>query len=144
MAVAKFYDAVVTIDGTGGPPPTGGTQLPHVRSVSISYSAAMLDITEMSNTTIINLAGLLEWSIDVELLQDYAASNVDALLFPKVGAVAFNIQVKPTSAAVSATNPQFYGATVLESYAPIDGAVGDAQIITATFRCAGTLTRSTT
>lgn len=144
MAVAKFYDATVTIDGTGGPPPTGGTAIPHVRTVTLNYSAAMLDITEMSNTTMINLAGLLEWSVDLEVLQDYAASNVDALLFPKIGAVAFNIQIKPTSAAVGAGNPEFYGLVVLESYAPLDGSVGDAQVIGATFRCAGTLTRRTT
>lgn len=141
MAVAKFYDATVTIDGTGGPPPTGGTALPHVRSVTIDYSAEMLDITEMSNTTRINLAGLLNWTVTVVLLQDYAAANVDALLFPKVGAVAFNIQIKPTSAAVGAGNPEFYGLVVLESYGPMGGAVGDAQEVTATFQAAGTLTR---
>lgn len=144
MAVAKFYDAVVTLSGTGGPPPTGGTALPHVRSVTINYSANMLDITEMSNTTVINLAGLLNWSMDVEVLQDYAASNVDALLFPLVGAASFYIQVKPTSGSVSATNPQFYGLCVLESYTPITGSVGDVQVISATFQSAGALTRSAT
>jgi len=144
MAVAKFYDAVVTIQGTGGPPPTGGTALPHVRSVTLNYSANMLDITEMGNATKINLAGLLEWSFDVECLQDYAASNVDALLFPLVGAAAFYIQVKPTSGSVSATNPQFYGLCVLESYDPLSGSVGDVQMPKASFKSAGTLTRSAT
>lgn len=147
MAVTKLYDAVATIDGTGGPPPTGGTQLPHVRSVTIDYGAEMLDITEMSNTTRTNLPGLFDWTISVEMLQDYAAANVDALLFPKVGAAAFYIQVKPTSGAVSATNPQYYATCVLESYQPITGAVGDAQIVTATFRPGGAnpgLVRSTT
>ncbi len=144
MAVEKFYDAVVTIDGTGGPPPTGGTALPHVRSVTINYEAEALDITEMGNSTRANLAGLKTWSIDVECLQDYAASNVDALLFPKIGAVKFYIQVKPTSGSVSATNPQFYGYCILQNYQPITGAVGDVQAVSASFVCAGDLTRSTT
>jgi len=145
MAVVKFYDAVVTIDGTGGPPPVGGTPLPHVRSVTIDYNAEMLDISEMgSGGTRINMAGLMTWTITVSLLQDYAAANVDALLFPKIGAVSFFIQVKPTSAAVSATNPQFYGLTVLETYQPITGDVGTAQEVSATFQNAGALTRSIT
>jgi len=144
MAVAKFYDAVVTLSGTGGPPPTGGTALPHVREVSISYSADMLDITEMGNATKVNLAGLLEWGIDVKCLQDYAAANVDAILFPLVGAAAFYIQVRPTSAAVGASNRQYYGLAVLESYGPMDGGVGDAQMVSASFKCAGTLTMSAT
>ena len=144
MSVVKLYDAVVTIQGTGGPPPTGGTVLPHVHTVSISTSANMLDISEMGVETKVNLAGLKEWSIDVEMFQDYAAASTDALLSPLMGAASFYIQVRPTSAAVSATNPQWYGLCVLESYNPIDGGVGDAQTVKASFKCAGNLIRSAT
>ena len=84
MSVFNFRDAVVTLSGTGGPPPTGGTALPHVRSVTINYGAEPLDVTQMGNTTKTNLAGLYEWSIDVTCLQDYDAANVDALLFPRL------------------------------------------------------------
>lgn len=144
MSVFNFRDAVVTLSGTGGPPPTGGTALPHVRSVTINYGAEPLDVTQMGNTTKTNLAGLYEWSIDVTCLQDYDAANVDALLFPLVGAAAFYIQVKATSSAVSATNPQFYGYAILSDYSPIDGGVGEAMEVDATFDSAGALTRSAT
>jgi hypothetical protein len=143
MAVAKFFDATVTLGGTGGPPPTGGTALPHVRAVTLNYSANLLDITEMGNGTMVNLAGILEWSMDVTVLQDYAAANVDAILFPYVGAAAFYIQLKPTSGAVSTSNPEYYGLAVLGEYNPVDGSHGDAQEISVSFSCAGALTRRT-
>lgn len=143
MAVEKFYDAVVEIDGTGGPPPTGGTALSHVRSVTINYSAEMLDITEMSNTTRVNLPGLFDWSMDITFLHDNASGETTQTLFNKVGAVAFYIQVRPKSGAISTSNPEWYGLTVLETANPMDGAVGEATEISATFRPAGVLTMRT-
>lgn len=144
MAVTKFYDAWVYIAGTGTPPTAGGTALPHVHSITINRSSDMLDISEMGVTTKINMAGLNEWSIEVECLNDFGGSSqVDAILDGRYGQAAFNVAVKPTSAAIGSGNPVFYGSAVLESYNPIDGGVGDAIMVRATFRCAGNLTRAT-
>ncbi len=115
----------------------------HVKSCTLNYEAEMLDDTVMGDTTRSNIAGLLNWSIDVEFLQDFAAAKVDATLFTLVGAAAFTVTVKPTSASVSATNPSFSGSAVLESYPPMSGSVGDLETASATFRSAGTLARAT-
>ena len=139
MAVEKFYDALVTLDGTGGPPLTGGTALANVRSVTLNYSADMLDITEMGNSTKVNLSGLLEWSVDVAFLHNWATTENVQTLFAKVGAVAFNIQIQPKTGTVGASLPEYYGLVVLETANPMDGAVGEATEISASFRCAGPL-----
>ena len=115
----------------------------HVKSCTLNYEAEMLDDTVMGDTTRSNIAGLLNWSIDVEFLQDFASAKVDATLFTLVGAAAFTVTVKPTSGSVSATNPSFSGSAVLESYPPMSGSVGDLETASATFRSAGTLTRAT-
>ena len=115
----------------------------HVKSCRLNYEAEMLDDTVMGDTTRSNIAGLLNWSIDVEFLQDFASAKVDATLFTLVGAAAFTVTVKPTSGSVSATNPSFSGSAVLESYPPMSGSVGDLETASATFRSAGTLTRAT-
>ena len=115
----------------------------HVISCSLNYEAEMLDDTVMGDTTRSNIAGLLNWSIDVEFLQDFASAKVDATLFSLVGAAAFTVTVKPTSGSVSATNPSFSGSVVLESYPPMSGSVGDLETASATFRSAGTLARAT-
>jgi hypothetical protein len=133
MAVIALVDAKVTINSV--------VLSDHAKKVTINYSANALDKTAFGNLTKINLAGLLEWNMEVDLEQDYAGGSVDATLFGLVGAAAFQVEAKPTSAANSATNPAYQGNAILEGYHPIDGSVGDLQVFTARFLSAGTLSR---
>ena len=89
------------------------------------------------------IAGLKDWSVDVELNQDFAAASVDATLFPLVGAAAFAIEIRPDAGAVSATNPKFTGNALLESYPPISGSVGELATVSITLQGDGDLTRAT-
>jgi hypothetical protein len=113
-----------------------------VRSVTVNYSAELQDETAMGDDTRIRLGGLKDWSMDMEFNQDFAAANVDATLFPLVG-TTFAVEVKPTSGAVSATNPKYTGTGILESYPPLGNAVGDLATTSITIQSAGTLTRAT-
>ena len=113
----------------------------HVGSVTISYSAAIQDKSAMGDTFVTRLAGLKDWSASVEFNQDYAASNVDATIFPIVG-TSVTCVFKPTSGAVSATNPSFTGAAFVESYDPISGSVGDVQKAPISLTGNGVLTRA--
>jgi hypothetical protein len=118
----------------------------HCKSVSITYEAELLDETMMGDGTRGNKPGLLNWSMECEFESDYAAAQVDATLFPLVGADAFPVEVRPTSAARSATNPAYTGNAVLESYKPVGGTVGELAMSNATFKPGGTpptLTRET-
>ncbi len=116
----------------------------HVQSATINYAAEMADETAMGDLTRINLAGLLNWSLDVTFKQDFAVGSVDATLFSLVGAVAFTVTAKSKKAdATSVTNPKFSGSAVLETYPPIAGGIGDLATVTATFQSAGSLSRLT-
>lgn len=114
-----------------------------VRSVTIDYSAEMLDETTMGDTTRKNKGGLKDWSIEVEFKQDYGATPApDIDLFSLVG-TTFPVIVRPVkSTAVSATNPNYTGTGILESYPPIGGSVGDLAIASCTIQSAGPLTRA--
>lgn len=110
----------------------------HVRSLTINYEAEMLDDTVMGTSgTRSNKPGLLNWSMEVNFLQDFAAAEVDATLFPLVGADPFPIIARPTSAAVGAGNPQYSGDAVLATYPPITGEVGTLGMVTASFKSGG-------
>jgi len=135
MATFVYTDASVTVNSVD--------LSDHVKSCTLNYEAEMLDDTVMGDTTRSNMAGLLNWSIDVEFLQDFASAKVDATLFSLVGAAAFTVILKPTSGSVSSTNPSFTGSAVLESYPPMTGSVGDLESVSVTFRSAGTLARAT-
>jgi hypothetical protein len=115
----------------------------HVRSVTINYSADMVEDTNMGDDTHLMKGGLKNWSMDIEFSQDYAAANVDATLFPLVGA-EFTVAVQPTSGAISATNPSYGGTGILESYTPIGGSIGELLVAPITIQAAGTLVRDIT
>lgn len=130
MATLVWTDASITINAVD--------LSDHLRSLTLTYEAEMLDDTVMgTNGTRSNKPGLKNWQFDAEFLQDYAAGEVDATLFPLVGAVPFPIIIKPTSGAISATNPAYKGDAVLETYPPITGEVGTLAVVSATFRSGG-------
>ena len=115
----------------------------HVKRVVLNYGADMLDDTVAGDTTRSRIGGLLDWSIEVEFIQDFAAAKVDATLFTLVGATTA-LTVQPVNAAISATNPEFQGTGCLESYGPMGNAIGELASTRAVFQSAGTLVRDIT
>ena len=115
-----------------------------VQSANLSINVELPDSTTMGATSRERIAGLLEWSVDVTFKQNFAASSVDAILSDLTGSSAFPILLRPESGdAVSATNPNYTGQVILETYQPIQGAVGDLATTQVTFRSAGPLERNT-
>lgn len=114
----------------------------HCKSVTLNYEAESVDDTNMGDTTRLMVGGMLNYSLEVEFAQDYAAGEVDATLFALVG-TATTVTVKATSGAVSATNPSFSGSMLLTSYSPVSGSIGDLATTSASFVPAGALTRAT-
>lgn len=112
-----------------------------VRSVSINYQANLQDKTAMGATAHARIGGLKDWSMDFEFNQDFAASSVDATLFPIVGSSVV-VDVQPVNAARSATNPSYNGNAIMDSYKPISGKVGDMFVAPITFKSDGILNRS--
>lgn len=132
MAVFVLTDAAVTINGV--------TLSGLVKKVTVKTTADDKDSTAMGATYKARLGGLKDWTMDVEFNQDFAAAQVDATLFPLLGTTS-TITAKSTSAANSATNPQYSGSGLLKNYTPLQNTVGDLAAATANFIGAGTLTR---
>lgn len=134
MASFAFTDASVVINAVD--------LSDHVRSVTLNVEAEDLEDTAMGDTFRSRIGGLKDWSIDLEFNQDFAASEIDATIFPILGTVV-TVTVKPTSAAVGATNPSFSGSVLISEYNPLDGSVGDLATTSVSWPGAGTLTRAT-
>ena len=135
MAQLILKDATVTVNGANM---TG-----IAKKVTMNYKADLHDSTVMGSSSRRRIAGLTEWDFQIEFVQDYEVGAVDATLFSLVGAAKFPIKVRPTSAIISPTNPEFQGDVVLETYQPVDGAVGELSTIKASFKSASDLTRAT-
>lgn len=134
MATFVMTDASLTV---------GGTDLSdHIKSITISYSAAEQDNTAMGATAMSRLGGLLDWSMEVEFYQDYAVGEIDATMFSLVG-TSVALVAKPTSGSVSTTNPSYSGNGILTSYQPLGGAVGEIAMAPVSFVGNGALARAT-
>lgn len=106
----------------------------HVREVRIQMSAEDLDATAMGAQSRAHAVGLRDDRIEVTFLQDYASGEVDATLSGLVSSsTPFTVVAKPTSAAVSATNPSYTMSALLFDYTPIDATVGEISAPEVTF-----------
>src|SRR5262245_589377 len=106
----------------------------HVSSVEISVSKDEIDTTSFNGSGRERKAGLQDNSFTLNFQQDFAASNVDATLFPLWNnETEFAVAVRPTTAAVSATNPEYYGTCILLEYSPLNGKVGELSETSVTF-----------
>jgi hypothetical protein len=118
-----------------------------IKSCTLNYEAAELETTAFSSSTgpipQRYVAGMTNWSADVELYQDYAASSVDALMFPLIGADDVVMRIAISTTGVDATNPQYTGNCLLTRYTPFGGSVGEVAMTSITLRGTGVLTRNT-
>lgn len=98
----------------------------HVKEVKLDMSAEDLDATAMGALSKAHAVGLRDDKIEVTFHQDYASGKVDATLSGLVSSsTPFTIVAKPTSSAVSATNPSYTMSALLFEYSPIDAEVGE-------------------
>lgn len=116
----------------------------HTKSVSLPRTIEELDTTCFGSTSRKRLAGLADGSVEVEFVQDFAAGSVDETLRALVRAAPFAITYRPTSGAISATNPELQFNAILTSYDPMSGAVGDLLMARASFAIDGDVTIDTT
>lgn len=85
-----------------------------------------VDATAFGDVYKEHMQGMGDATITLTMQQDFAAGNVDATLWPlSQSGATFPVTVKPTDAAVGATNPRYDMTGVLLTYDPIDGSVGD-------------------
>jgi len=110
--------------------------------VTINYEKEAVESTAFGDSGRKFVAGLQNVTVDIELQQDFAASNVEATVFPLVG-TSTTIVIKPTSSAVSATNPSYtVSNTYLATHTPVNGQVGELATTSLSFQ-GGTLAKAT-
>ena len=115
-------------------------------SATINYVLEQLETTAFGDTARkfggSAITSLQNNSVEVTLYQSYVASETESTIYGLVGIVT-TIVIKPTSAAVSATNPSYtLTGAYLESHTPINASLGELSTLTLTFN-GGVLTKAT-
>lgn len=133
MAKLILTDAYISLNGTA--------ISDHASSVSVEQTAEDVDLTSFGPSGYREFGtGFKDATINATVFTDFAASSIDAMVYPiysSNGTCA--VVVKPTSATASATNPSYtLSPARINSYNPIAGGVGDASTTELVFRNAGT------
>ena len=111
-------------------------------SVTINYEKEAVETTAFGDSGRAFTAGLQNNTCEIEFMQDFAAANVEATVFPLVGTTT-TIVIKPTSSAVSSTNPSYtLTGTYLAAHTPVSGTVGELATTSLSFQ-GGTLAKAT-
>ena len=112
-------------------------------SVTLTYERDSVEDTAFGSSGHTFTGGLQNNSCEIAFMQDFASTKTEATIYPLVGTTT-TVVIKPTSAAVSATNPSYtLTGTFLASHTPVAAAVGELAMTTLTFT-GGTLTKATT
>lgn len=109
-------------------------------SVELNYEVEAVETTAFGTNRSF-IGGLQNNTCTIEFMQDFAATEVEATIFPLVGTQT-TIVIKPTSGAVSATNPSYtLTGAYLASHTPVAATVGELAMTSLTFT-GGTLTKA--
>jgi hypothetical protein len=132
MAVLALTDASITINSV--------SLSSKANSVTVNYEVDSVEATGFgSNHNFIG--GLQNLSVEVALMQDFAASQTEATIYPLVGTTT-TLVIKPTSGAVGATNPSYtITGAFLASHSPVAGGVGELAMTSLSFT-GGTITKA--
>lgn len=114
----------------------------YCRGVTLNVTADELDDTAFGDTYRSRIGGLKDWSVAPEFNQDFGASATDVTLFPLLGTVV-TVKVRPTSAIISPTNPEYSGSVLISQHNPFGNSVGDLATMSVTWPGAGTCARAT-
>ena len=135
MAIFVATDFSVSINGS--------TALAsYLTQVELKTSANDITTTSFGSTWVTRVAGLKEGSLTLNFNQDYAASAVDATLWPLLGSQA-TVVIKPTSSAVSSANPAYTAICLVTDLTPVSGQIGDLATFSVTWPTSGTVSRAT-
>jgi len=115
----------------------------HVTSATINRSFDELEVTAMGDTAHKFVKGLEASTITLDFLNDTAASNVLQTLQAAWGTTV-TLTLKQTSAAISATNPEYQTTVLVNNTTDINGAVGDISTQSITFTCNSPIVVDTT
>ena len=100
----------------------------HITSLAILTQYDLVEVTQIGDIAKKMVAGLEDNSITFELQQDFAPSEVEDVIWPNRG-LRIPCRIRPTTAAISATNPEYRFEVLVSQWSPLSGEVGSLATI---------------
>lgn len=132
MSIHVATDVYIAINGTA--------VSDHANTCTLTDQADQIDATTFGPAGYKSyMPGLKDANVAVDFFSDFGANQINSILQPLYASGGtFALEVRPTSAARSATNPAATMTARLYSYSGIAGGVGAAASFSAAFQNAGT------
>lgn len=127
----------------------GGVDLSdHISSVALSTTYDVLETTAFAGGNVpsaakTRIAGLADNSVTFEFHQDFAATEVEATVYPLLG-TSTAVTVQPVDAAVAADNPEYQFNALVSEWTPLNGAVGELATASVTWPITGPIVKDVT
>jgi hypothetical protein len=135
MAKLVLTDAKVTINSV--------ILSDHINNITIDTKDDIVETTAFGSTAAkTRVAGLADNSVTLDFMQDYAAANVEATIYPLIGQTT-TIVVQPTSSSVSTTNPTYTFTALVSEWTPLKGQIGSLATASVTWPISGAITKAT-
>jgi len=113
-----------------------------ITNITLETKYDIIETTTFGNTAKTRVAGLADNQITLDFLQDFAASSVEATIYPLLGTTQ-TIIVKPVSGSTTTTNPQYTVSALISDWTPLKAAVGQLSTASVTWPISGTITKAT-
>lgn len=105
----------------------------NANSVTLNYEVEQVENTGFGSTGHTFQGGLQNNSVDIEFMQDFAAANVEATVFPLVGTTT-TVIIRPNGAVTSSTNPAYtISNCFLSAHTPVAATVGELAMTSLSF-----------
>ena len=125
----------------------------HIASVTLGSTYDVVETTAFAGVTGASgnvpaaaktrTAGLVDNSVTLEFHQDFAASQVEATIYPLLGTEAV-VTVQPEfGTATSVSNPLYTFTAVVSEWTPLNGAVGELATASVTWPITGPVVKTT-
>ena len=136
MAKIVLTDAKVTINSV--------VLSDHISSITLETKEDIVETTGFGATGAAKtrVAGLVDNSVTIDFMQDFAAANVEATIYPLIG-TATTIVVQPTSSAVGTTNPTYTFSAIISEWQPLKGGIGQLATASVTWPISGAIAKAT-
>ncbi len=158
IAVATTTKIQLAAAWTGTAPGAPGTQTiagtlssasdisAYCTAVEVPFNVATQDGTTFgSGGFMVKYAGLKDGSLTLTLLNDFAATYLDSIIWTTLGGLGATVyfDVMPTSASRGTSNPSYVGAVIITDYKPIPVQVGGLAAVQVTWPTTGAFARLT-
>lgn len=134
MAVEILNNALITVNAV--------VLSTRSNQVELDFTIEAKEATAFGDTGRKYVGGLQNNKCTIDFMQDFAAANVEASIYPLVGTTTTLI-IRKDSGAVAVTNPTYtLTGCFLESHTPVAGGVGEMMMTKLVF-IGGTLVKTT-